>query len=114
MLDKNSVLLEFEPTFAKDDEVDLLMQYWYVGTGNSLIIFSSTTILNMADSNPVADIKNELPQILKSVTKSWCYLRPLGLVFSESPPTFRTHAPVSVLSCEPDEESKYLQGPHEY
>ncbi len=67
ILSEGIVLSEVPPKHTTEADTELIMQFWYLGRNNSLIIFSSTTILEQADSKAVRQMRSDLPQIFRSV-----------------------------------------------
>jgi len=67
ILSEGIVLSEAPPEPTTEGETELIMQYWYLGRKNSLIIFSSTTLHEQENSKAVRRMRSDLPQILRSV-----------------------------------------------
>ena len=61
--------LETPPEYQTENGTELIMQFCYIGRDNSLIIISSTTILNRAESDAVKVMKDDLKQIFRSVIR---------------------------------------------
>ena len=68
IIEEGTVLLETPQKYKKEGNTDLIMQFWYIGKNNSLIIFSSTTILKYQDNKQIAEMKNDLKQIFNSIS----------------------------------------------
>ncbi len=69
ILSDGIILSEAPPKYSTEEDTEIIMQFWYLGRDNSLIIFSSTTLVEHADSKAVLKMKNDLPQIFRSVKK---------------------------------------------
>ena len=67
ILSEGLVLSEAPPEQTTEGDTKLIMQFWYLGRDNSLIIFSSTTILEREDNKAVIDMRRDLPQIFRSI-----------------------------------------------
>jgi len=67
ILSEGIVLSETPPERTTEGDTELIMQFRYLGRDNSLIIFSSTTILERADNKAVIEMRSDLPQIFRSV-----------------------------------------------
>ena len=61
--------MEIPPKRSIENGVNLIMQFWYIGRENSLIIFSAATIVLAQNDKTVTEMKSDLAQILKSVKK---------------------------------------------
>ncbi|MFT3680175.1 MAG: hypothetical protein QM791_07865 [Ferruginibacter sp.] len=66
-LENGVVMFETAPDYSNEDGTDLVMQFWYMGLNNSVIIFSATTILKHAEREEVAEMKNDLQAIFRSI-----------------------------------------------
>ena len=69
ILSDGVAFLETPPEHKIENGTQLIMQFGYVGRDNSLIIFSSTVILEYEKRHEVLEMKNDLRQIFKSITK---------------------------------------------
>ncbi len=69
ILSEGIVLSEAPPEQTTEGDTALIMQFWYLGRNNSLIIFSSTTLAEQEDSKAVRQMRSHLPQIFRSVKK---------------------------------------------
>ncbi|MGG9962220.1 hypothetical protein [Ferruginibacter sp. SUN106] len=67
ILSEGIVLSEAPPEQTTEGDTELNMQFWYLGRNNSLIIFSSTTLVEHEDSKVVLQMRSDLPQIFRSV-----------------------------------------------
>lgn len=66
-LSDGSILSELPQKQTTEGDTELIMQFWYLGRNNSLIIFSSTTLLDMVDSKEVRQMRSDFPTIFRSV-----------------------------------------------
>jgi hypothetical protein len=68
ILSEGLVLSEESPSYAIEEGTELIMQYWYLGLDNSIIIFSSTILEAQKENNLVKELTDNLPEIFRSVT----------------------------------------------